>query len=58
MPQQQSIPCTDCDEKKREIEAPGVFKVLSCDPDPANPGWCIISFDLADGAANAPNGGN
>jgi len=48
MPQQQSIPCQDCQAKKLEIEADGTFKVQSCDPDPANPGWCIIVYDLAD----------
>ncbi len=41
MPQQE-IPCSDCGPMKEEIEEAGDQVVVSCDPIPSKPGWCLI----------------
>ncbi len=44
------IPCTDCDEKKQQLEDLG-FRVLGCTPIAERPGFCRIEFESGAGAA-------
>lgn len=41
MPQKE-IPCQDCDKEKERIEEAGDQEVVSCEPIPGRPGWCLI----------------
>lgn len=38
------IPCKDCAKEKKEIEDAGDRVVISCDPTPERPGWCVITW--------------
>jgi hypothetical protein len=41
----QDIPCSECDNKKREIEATGNNRVIRCDPIPGRDGWCLMEWE-------------
>ncbi|MBI3079687.1 MAG: hypothetical protein HYY85_22285 [Deltaproteobacteria bacterium] len=41
MPQKE-IPCSDCEKEKERIEEAGDQIVISCDPIPGKPRWCLI----------------
>lgn len=39
---QKVIPCEDCKNEKEKIEESGDAEVISCDPIPDKPGFCLI----------------
>ena len=45
-----TIPCTDCDARKKEIEEGGGYRVLDCNPIPGRDGWCRIRYEKAEGS--------
>lgn len=41
MPEKE-IPCSDCEKEKKEIEEARDREVISCNPIPGKPEWCLI----------------
>lgn len=41
MPQKE-VPCVDCAKEREFIEQAGDQVVVSCNPIPSKPGWCLI----------------
>ena len=49
----QRIPCSDCADKKEEIELGGRFRVTSCEPIAGQEGWCLITYERVTGGVPA-----
>ena len=40
-----AVLCAECERQKELLERPGDVKVSSCEPDPARPGVCLLTFE-------------
>jgi hypothetical protein len=49
----QKIPCSDCEDKKVEIELGGRYRVTGCEPIDGQDGWCRITYVRVTGGAPA-----
>ena len=45
MPQKRVL-CDECEREKQLMEAAGCKKVLSCEPDPKDPKFCILVYQF------------
>lgn len=39
------VPCERCDDIRARFEQAAGFRVLGCDPDPADPGLCLLRYE-------------
>lgn len=52
MPDILPVVCTECARQKQLIESAGDVNVLSCDPDPARPGICLLIYETDFGGSS------